>query len=156
MVDGLPSGWMVVCVGEERAIRRAVGWCRESPVHGGPVAGIAAGLDFPEHRGAEICVVIGGDMPFAAPVVPALVNALSAAPGLDAVLACDPDGRTQPLLAAYRTEALRAALPGKPGGARLMPVVSALRIGTVACDARTTLDVDTPESLEQARHIVGA
>lgn len=156
VIDGLPAGWMVVCVGEERPTTRLVRWCRESPAGGGPVAGIAAGLDIPEHLGAEICVVIGGDMPFAAPVVPTLVDALSAAPGLDAVLACDPDGRTQPLLAAYRPEALRAALPAEPGGARMMAVVDALRIGTVACDARTTLDVDTPEALERARHIVGA
>ena len=72
------------------------------------------------------------------------------------MLASDPDGRTQPLLAAYRCEALRAALPREPGGARLMAVVDALVTGTVACEAQTTLDVDTPEALERARHIVGA
>ena len=180
LLDALPAGWTVICVGEERTTTRWVQWCRESPAGGGPVAGIAAGLaaevaaglvagvaadaapgapadaHHHKHGAAEICVVIGGDMPFAAPAVPTLVDALSSEPRLDAVLAGDPDGRTQPLLAAYRTEALRAALPGAPGGARLMTVVSALRIGTVACDARTTLDVDTPEALERARHIVGA
>ena len=94
-------------------------------------------------------------MPFAATALPTLVDALNAQPGLDAVLASDPDGRTQPLLAAYRCEALRAALPREPGGARLMAVVDNLLIDTVECDSRTTLDVDTPEALEQARHIVG-
>lgn len=172
LLDALPSGWAVFCVGEERATTRSVGWCREAPAGGGPVAGIAAGLEHltrhfqdamhpelpqnPAHPGAQICVVIGGDMPFASAAAPTLVETLTAAPGLDAVLATDPDGRTQPLLAAYRCDALRAALPRDPGGARLMTVIEALVTGTVACEARITLDVDTPEALEQARHIVGA
>ena len=153
LLNDLPPGWAVVCVGDERATTRSVQWCRESPAGGGPVAGIAAGLD---HVDAKICVVAGGDMPFAAAVLPTLVNTLTAQPGLDAVLASDPDGRTQPLLAAYRCEALRAALPLEPGGARLMAVVDSLQIDTVDCEATTTLDVDTPEALEQARLIVGA
>jgi molybdopterin-guanine dinucleotide biosynthesis protein A len=164
LLDDLPPGWPVVCVGEMRPTTRSVQWCRESPAGGGPVAGIAAGLDHVgrlggQHRrrdeAGEICVVVGGDMPFAAVALPTLVDCLNAQPGLDAVLATDPGGRTQPLLAAYRDEALRAALPGEPDGARLMRVIDGLRIGTVPCDARTTLDVDTPEALEQARHIVG-
>lgn len=166
LLDDLPSGWAVVCVGEERATSRSVQWCRESPAGGGPVAGVAAGLEHfaPVNYGAlnladvrndQVCVVLGGDMPFAAAALPALLDALNAQPALDAVLATDPDGRTQPLLAAYHSGALRAALPREPGGARLMSVIDTLMIGTVACEARTTLDVDTLEALEQARHIVG-
>jgi molybdopterin-guanine dinucleotide biosynthesis protein A len=158
LLDALPSDWPVVCVGEERATTRSVGWCRESPAGGGPVAGIAAGLEHLRHQGqpdSGICVVLGGDMPFAAAALPTLVDALNAQPGLGAVMAVDPDGRTQPLLAAYRTQVLRAALPSEPGGARLVAVIDALATGTVECDARTTLDVDTPEALEQARHNVG-
>jgi len=152
LLDALPSGWTVVCVGEKRATTRSVQWCRESPVGGGPVAGIAAGL---EHSGAEICTVVGGDMPFAAAALPTLVDALNGAPDLDAVLATDSGGRAQPLLAAYRCEVLRAALPREAGGARLMSVIDALVTETVACDSQITLDVDTPEALERARHIVG-
>ena len=168
LLDAMPSGWAVVCVGERRATTRSVGWCRESPAGGGPVAGIAAGLEHlaylghlsaghlsAGHLSAEICVVVGGDMPFAAAALPTLVDALNAQPGLDAVLAADPDGRTQPLLAAYRSKVLRAALPREPGGARLMAVVDSMVSGTVACEAQVILDVDTPEALEQARHIVG-
>jgi molybdopterin-guanine dinucleotide biosynthesis protein A len=146
---------VVVCVGEERPTTRQVRWCRESPAEGGPVAGIAAGLDDLEDLQARICVVVGGDMPFAATVVPALVEALDAQPGVDAVLAADPDGRLQPLLAAYRCEALRAALPQEPGGSRLIAVVDALVTATVPCDSRATLDVDTPEALERARQLAG-
>ncbi len=170
LLDRLPAYSPVVCVGEERATTRLVQWCRESPTGGGPVAGIAAALSHLERRdaanpagsktagsktGNAICVVVGGDMPFAAAALSTLVDTLTAQPELDAVLASDPDGRTQPLLAAYRRKALRAALPREPGGARLMAVIDDLRIGTMACDARTTLDVDTPEALEQARLIVG-
>jgi molybdenum cofactor guanylyltransferase len=115
LLDALPSGWDVVCVGEERVTTRSVEWCRESPAGGGPVAGIAAGLDHLAQRGTEICVVVGGDMPFAAPAVPGLVDMLDARPELDAMLATDPDGRRQPLLAAYRCGALRAALPRESG-----------------------------------------
>jgi len=156
LLDALPSGWDVVCVGEERVTTRSVEWCRESPAGGGPVAGIAAGLDHLRQRGTEMCVVVGGDMPFAASAVPGLVDMLDARPELDAMLATDPDGRRQPLLAAYRCGALRAALPREPGGARLMAVVEALVTGPLACEAQVTLDVDTPEALEQARHIVGS
>lgn len=156
LLQFLPSGWIVVCVGEERATTTSVRWCRESPAGGGPVAGVAAGLDCLEHLHPQICVVVGGDMPFAAPALSVLVDTLNARPGIDAVLAQDPDGRLQPLLAAYRCEALRAALPSEPRGARLMAVVDALATATVACDGRITMDVDTPEALAQARHIVGA
>lgn len=156
LLDALPSDWDVVCVGEERSTTRSVRWCRESPAGGGPVAGIAAGLDHLEHLRADVCVVVGGDMPFASAALPTLVDALNAQPALDAVLAVDPGGRRQPLLAAYRCEALRAALPPEPGGARLMAVVDLLATGTVACEAQIALDVDTPEALERARHIVGA
>src|SRR5665811_1669034 len=148
LLDDLPPGWPVICVGEMRATTRSVQWCRESPAGGGPVAGIAAGLELIRDRGTAtdpdansdiampgssapgnaICVVVGGDMPFAATALPTLVDALNAAPGLDAVLASDPDGRTQPLLAAYRFDALRAALPPVSRGARLMAVVDALVI----------------------------
>jgi molybdopterin-guanine dinucleotide biosynthesis protein A len=160
LLDDLPAAWSVVCVGKERVTTRPVGWCRESPVGGGPVAGIAAGLDYLGRHGQprllhpEICVVVGGDMPFAAAALPGLVDALKAQPGLDAVLATDPDGRTQPLLAAYRVAALRAALPPEARGARLMAVVDALLTGTLVCEAPATLDVDTPDALELARHIV--
>lgn len=165
LLDELPQEWPVLCVGEERSTNRHVNWCRESPIGGGPVAGVATAVAHLESRGsgtrpwhddAAICVVVGGDMPFAAAAVLLLVGTLSSRPELDAVLARDPDGRTQPLLAAYRLEALERALPFEPTGARLMGVVGALTTDTMDCPAEVTLDVDTPEALEQARHIVGA
>ena len=158
LLDSLPSGWEVVCVGEQRPTTRPVSWCREAPAGGGPVAGIAAGLDHLDHLGqpgAETCVVVAGDMPFASPAIPALLDMLDARPELGAVVATDPDGRRQPLLAAYRCGMLRAALPHEPAGARLLSVVEKLTMGTLSCAAQVTHDVDTPDALERARHIVG-
>jgi molybdopterin-guanine dinucleotide biosynthesis protein A len=160
LLDALPPGWPVVCVGERRATSRLVRWCRESPAGGGPVAGVSAALQHTQQLEDfavfDICLVVGGDMPFAGPALPALADALNAEPRLDAVLAVDPDGRTQPLLAAYRCQALRSALPKESAGARLMGVVDSLQIGTLPCQSPVTMDVDTPEALAQARHIVGA
>ncbi|MHB8186632.1 MAG: molybdenum cofactor guanylyltransferase [Dermatophilaceae bacterium] len=152
LLNTLPSCWDVVCVGEERPTNRAVTWCRESPPGGGPVAGIAAGLLAVD---SPVCVVVGGDMPFAATTLTLCYLTLQASPTDDGVLGVSPDGRTQPLLAAYRTAALRRAMPAAGRGARLMPLLDAMELGKVPCEAEAALDVDTPEALEQARHIVG-
>jgi len=153
LLAALPSGWPVLCVGEERPTCRPVGWAREEPPGGGPVAALAAGL---RRVTTQACVVVAGDMPFAGPAAADLAAALEDSPDVDAVVGSDGTGRSQPLLAAYRTEALLAALPEDPAGARLMAVLDRLRTTTLELPAPRTLDVDTPEALARARHIVGA
>ena len=152
LLNTMPSCWDVVCVGEERSTTRAVRWRRESPPGGGPVAGIAAGLVAVD---SSVCVVVGGDMPFAATTLTLCYLTLEASPADDGVLGVSPDGRTQPLIAAYRTAALRRAMPAVSSGARLMSLLDAMDLGKVPCGPEAALDVDTPEALEQARHIVG-
>ena len=66
-----------------------------------------------------MCVVLAADLPF---VRRAHVEQLVAA----VAVAVDADGRDQPLLAAYDTAALRAALPGQPAGASMRQLLSAL------------------------------
>lgn len=152
LLERLPPGWAVVCVGDARPTTREVTWARESPPGGGPVAGIAAGL---ARVATPTCAIVGGDMPFASPALGELAARLEAAPPeVDAAVATDVGGHAQPLLAAYRTAALRDALPGRTGGGRLMAVLDRLRLHLVACDERAVLDVDTPEALERARHSV--
>ena len=169
LLEGLPEAWPVVCVGVERPTTRPVSWTRESPPGGGPVAGMAAGL---AGVTSALVVVLGGDMPFAAAAAVGLsshprLSADLSAPGqptpaeavdqpLDGVVATDGEGRTQPLLAAYRTEALRGAIPADPAGAPLMRVLARLRLEPVREEDRACLDVDTPDALARARHIVGA
>ena len=148
LLDGLPRGWPVVCVGEPRPTSRDVTWCREEPPGGGPVAAIAAALPLVD---GPVLVLLGGDMPYAAGPAPELVATLAAAPDLDAVIGRDGDGRLQPLLAAYRTAALRAAVPEPAADSPLMRLLDALRTRVVPLPEGAALDVDTAEDLERAR-----
>ena len=147
LLDGLPADWVVICVGAPRSTHRTVAWCREVPPGGGPVAALAAALP---HVRTSLLVALGGDMPYAAVPAPGLAAALAAEPDLDAVVGRDGGGRLQPLLAAYRTEALRAALPDPPAGSPLMRVLDALRSVAVPLDDPSALDVDTPGDLDRA------
>ena len=148
LLDALPSDWRVICVGAARATRRTVAWCRENPPGGGPVAGLAAAL---AHVDTPLVVVLGGDMPYAAAPAPGLAATLEVDPNLDAVVGRDGDGRLQPLLAAYRTAALRAALPDPAAGTPLMRLLDPLRSVVVPLDDASALDVDTPDDLDRAR-----
>lgn len=149
VLDGLPAGWDVVCVGLERPTRRSVRWCREEPPGGGPVAAVAAALPLVD---ASVAVLLGGDMPYAAHVASELVAQLASTPEAEAVVGVGSDGRLQPLLAAYRVAALRAAIPSPPGGTPLMRVMDRLRLVTVPVTGEAALDVDTPADLDRARH----
>ncbi|HEY7717658.1 MAG TPA: NTP transferase domain-containing protein [Pedococcus sp.] len=149
LVSSLPGGWDVLCVGPERPVERpAVRWTREDPPGGGPVAGVAAALR--EVR-APVTVLLGGDMPYAGPAASELAAALAADTGVEAVVGRDGDGTLQPLLAAYRTSALRAALPPEPAGTPLRRLLDGLRVRAVSLPDGTSLDVDTPDDLERAR-----
>jgi molybdenum cofactor guanylyltransferase len=148
LLDDLPAEWPVVTVGPERPTRRQTQWTREAPPGGGPVAAIAAGLALVR---TDLVVVLAGDMPFAAGTAARLAAALDDDPAVAAVVATDLDGRPNPLLAAYRTAALRDAVPDLPANtaARSLLAVTHTRLPVAAADA---LDVDTPEALAAARH----
>ena len=157
VLAALPTDLPVVCVGEERPTTRPVTWARESPPGGGPAAGLAAGLVALAALGTQgppgLVVGLGGDMPYAGAAAAGLIDHLLAAPpDLDAVVARDGEGHLQPLLAAYRTTALRAALGDAPAGRSLMRVLDALRIRSVDVAGLPTADVDTPEDLDRLRH----
>ena len=152
LVDSLPLDWSVVAVGTPRPLEREVTWSREDPPGGGPLAGIAAGV-----RGVttDVVVVIAGDMPFAGPWAARLVDTLAAAPATNAVTARDGDQRPNPLLTAYRTDALREALPHDPAGGSARLLLQAIAHEGMLVPDEESLDVDTPEALEAARHRLG-
>ena len=151
LLMGLPDEWGVVCVGEARPTTRGVTWTREDPPLGGPLAGVAAGL---AHVTVPTVVVLAGDQPFAADAARVVATALhDAAPETDGVLATQADGRGQPLLAAYRTHALRAVIPTDPSGHGVHRTVAPLRLAQVDVTPTSTLDVDTPADLAQARRL---
>ncbi len=148
LLDGLPgpNEWPVVCVGPARATSRPVHWVRENPPLGGPVAAIAAGLAsgrIPE----GIVVVLAGDQPYAAAAALRLSALLDQSPDADAVVSVDDRGRTNPLLAAYRIEALRGALPADPGGAAARSLLDRLSVLPLRVGDEESRDVDTPEDL---------
>lgn len=116
----------------------------EDPPGGGPLAAVAAGLARVQ---APIVVVLAGDLPF---VTLAAVETLVAQASAVAV---DDEGRAQYLLAAYRTEELRRALPGNPAGCSLRSVIDALAPARVPLhgDPPPWWDCDTPDDLARAR-----
>ncbi len=126
----------------------------ERPAGGGPVAGLAAGLDVVD---TPVTVVLATDLPRVdVEVVEWLRSALSTTPpDVAAVMPTGADGRRQPLAAAYRTEPLRAALRslGDPAGHSMRDlcahlVITELDVGDLS---GKLMDVDTTEDLAAAR-----
>ncbi len=148
LLIGMPARWPIVCVGPHRETPRAVSWTRERPAGSGPLAAVAAGLaDIATH----LTVVVAGDMPFAGPSLHRLATALEAA-ALDvaAVVGTDHEGYANPLLAAYRTDSLRAAIPADPRG-RAARTLLHLRYDRMLVAPHQSADVDTREDLDRLR-----
>ncbi|GAA0668726.1 NTP transferase domain-containing protein [Streptomyces thermocarboxydovorans] len=96
-----------VVVADPRPTARPVVWAREEPPGGGPLAALEAGLG---HTTAEHALLLSADLPFLdARTAQELLAALRAT-GADGVQLTDAGGREQPLVAAYRTSALRREL----------------------------------------------
>jgi molybdopterin-guanine dinucleotide biosynthesis protein A len=149
-----------VVVAEPRGTARPVRWAREDPPGGGPLAALDAGL---RHTSAEHVVVLSADLPFLdEATVRRLLDALrtgNAPEGPakpDGVLLTDPDGRDQPLVAAYRADALRrelaalAAAHGKVTGLPLRRLTAALDLTRIS-DPVASFDCDTWDDIAAAR-----
>lgn len=142
----LPEAWPVVAVGAPRSTARPVEWTCEEPAGGGPLAGIAAGLNRVE---TELVAVVAGDMPFAAvPLVGLAEVVANAPPEVTAAVATDREEVPNPLLAVYRAAAVRAALPEDPRGVPARSLLELTHV-TVAVPGVAALDVDTPADLEE-------
>ena len=146
VVDSLPHEWPVVVVGPPRDCRRRVAWTREDPPGGGPLAGVAAGVAL---VGTELVAVVAGDMPYAGHALVGLVAALRTAPrDVEGVVATDDDGVANPLLAAYRVDAVRRLLPS-PAHGRPAKLLFDLAHVERAVPGPAAHDVDTPADLEE-------
>jgi molybdopterin-guanine dinucleotide biosynthesis protein A len=117
----------------------------ERPRFGGPVAALAAGLDALGDR-SSWTLVLAGDLPHVERAVPPLLAAVGGVPAGEGAVAIDLAGRRQPLLAVYRTAALRGALGrlGEAHGASMRALLHPLALSTVALGDRLCADVDTP------------
>ncbi|MFF8320429.1 NTP transferase domain-containing protein [Streptomyces bobili] len=142
-----------VVVADPRPTARPVRWAREDPPGAGPVAALGAGL---RHTTADTVVVLSADLPFlAADTVRRLLAALEGQ-GADGALLTDADGRDQPLVAAYRTSALRrelAALGEEHGGLAGLPLrrlTAGLDLTRVP-DPVASFDCDTWDDIATAR-----
>lgn len=142
-----------VVVADSRPTARPVRWAREDPPGGGPLAALGAGL---HHTTAEQTVVLSADLPFlGAATVRRLLSALHTS-GAEGVLLTDADGRDQPLVAAYRTHALRRELAaldtgqGSLTGLPLRRLTAALHLTRVP-DPVASFDCDTWDDIATAR-----
>ncbi|GAA3123897.1 NTP transferase domain-containing protein [Streptomyces rameus] len=142
-----------VVVAAPRPTVRPVRWAREEPPGGGPVAALEAGL---RCATAGHTVVLSADLPFLeGDTVGRLLTALQDS-GADGALLTDADGRDQPLVAAYRTAALRhglTALAATHGGLTGLPLrrlTGALRLTRVP-DPLASFDCDTWDDIANAR-----
>ena len=140
--QGLPLGHVCVVAPAEVALPAGVLRALEDPPLGGPVAGIAAGLDVLGRSDpvAGLAGILTCDAPLSWRALPALHRALAqAGPELDG--ACARDGEhTQYLLGLYRRRALAAAVA--PDGAPLRDTAVRRALGTLRVRAiPTTHDV---------------
>lgn len=148
LVRSLPAGWRVVCVGPERPLPRRVEWVREDPPGGGPLAGVAAGLAVTT---TPYVVLLAGDQPFAGEAAGALVTALTCSDAeSDGVRARDAQGEEQALLAAYRTDRLRAVVPPDARDLGVRRTLAPLTCTAVDVPAHAAWDVDTAADLTRA------
>lgn len=138
----------VVLVGlrDGRTAPAGVVHAREDPPFGGPVAAIAAGLAAVADP-APWTLVLACDLVRPEAAVAQLLGAADdAGDDADGFVAVDEGGRRQPLLALYRSDALRAAVRalGDPDGAAVRRLTADLRLVEVPLAAGLCADVDEP------------
>lgn len=143
LLAALPRAWPLVLVGPtRRTVRPDAVWVREDPPSSGPLAAVAAGV---AAAATGAVVVVAGDMPWAAGALEPLVSRLDTSPDFDAVVAVDDEGRVNPLLAAYRTAAVRTLLAdGTDGRAMRLLELRHERLHVAGAAGR---DVDRPADL---------
>jgi molybdopterin-guanine dinucleotide biosynthesis protein A len=152
LLAGLPELVPVVVAGPGRPTRRRVTFAQEWPIHGGPVAGIASGL---EAVSTPVTVLLAVDMPWAGGLARRLVAEFAGCDGA-ALVPVDGSGFRQPLCAVVRTGALRAALRelGEPGGRSLRDLMCLIDVRErplVEGEMGWIDDIDTPDDLRRAR-----
>ncbi|MDI9925134.1 NTP transferase domain-containing protein [Rhodococcus sp. IEGM 1341] len=153
-VDAVTSCRTTILVGPTRTgVPDHVVQTRESPVGGGPVAALAAGLrslDDCAEGTADLVVVIASDLPFLdAATVESLIGAVSRSQ-TDAVFARDSAGRTQFLLGVWRHGALRSAL-AQLDSVEGAPMRTILPADHLVIAVSGVEDCDTPADLLAAR-----
>ncbi|MDP9318010.1 MAG: molybdenum cofactor guanylyltransferase [Actinomycetota bacterium] len=143
----------VVVVGPDRNLPRGVLGTSERPRGGGPVAGLAAGLELVE---APLVAVLACDLPFVTvATLRGLVSELAAdrAGRRDGAMLVDGSGQRQPLTAVYRTARLRAALESlvQMSDTPMRDVLQPLTMLDVEAPSGQAWDCDTWADVDRAR-----
>ncbi|PYG01024.1 Molybdopterin-guanine dinucleotide biosynthesis protein A [Georgenia satyanarayanai] len=140
---------VVVVAPEAVPVPDGVARTLEDPPHGGPVAGIVAGLRA-LGSGAPLVLLLACDLPGASAAVPRLLAAAeeSGATDADGLVLSDDGGREQWLLGLYVRSALEAAVASvaAAGGVRGAPVrdlVAPLRLLAIPAATGEVRDIDT-------------
>ncbi|WP_134668431.1 MULTISPECIES: molybdenum cofactor guanylyltransferase [unclassified Amycolatopsis] len=145
-VEALSGADPVVVCGPQRPGYDTVVWTREAVPGAGPVAALAAGLEAVD---ADIVVLLAADLPG---IRRSTVDRLrSTVVSADGAVLVDAAGERQWLVSAWRTAALREAMPERPENASLRRTLGGLRIAEVAAEPGESDDIDTPEDLEKHR-----
>jgi molybdopterin-guanine dinucleotide biosynthesis protein A len=150
VLDAVTDAAHRIVVGPPQPVPPGVVVVREQPPGGGPVAALRAGLAEVDD---DVVVLLAGDLPF---LTPRLVTDLRERLTGDGVLVVDDTGQDQLLLGAWRTTALREALPAMGGPTSLRRVfaplaVRRLRPALQPGQPPPWLDCDTPADLARAR-----
>jgi molybdopterin-guanine dinucleotide biosynthesis protein A len=140
------SDAQVVVVGPvERALTAGVLVTREEPAYAGPFAAVAAGLALVD---ADLVLVLAGDLLDPAPAIPLLLAALADEPRADAAAMVDLAGRRQPLLSAFRAQALRGCVAGvDTDGRAASELLDGLHVIELPDTGTWSRDVDTTDDL---------
>jgi molybdopterin-guanine dinucleotide biosynthesis protein A len=120
----------------------------EFPRWGGPAAAIAAGLSALPRDSAPVAVILAADLPHVDQALPLVTESVDADGMWDGWIAMDGEARAQPLLAAYRRDALArrcATLQAEGGldGASMRQLLRGLRLRPVVVPTEFCRDVDT-------------
>jgi len=148
ILASIPKEFEIIIVGADPLFADTPYRCvQESPVGGGPVAGIGAALELCE---SEIVGVLATDMPFAGAHMIHLISAMTSID--EAIMYVDSKGYQQPLAALYRRDALENALSkiGNPHGASMRTLIAHLNIHEIHMSPeieKAMIDVDTPHDL---------
>jgi len=151
---------VAVAPGEDKpALRAGVRVVGDTSAFGGPLAGLASGLDVVER---EIVIVLAGDMPRLGPaIVEPLLIVLGSSAEVDAVV-LERDGVRRPLPLVARAQPVRdaaRAILGSDGEHSLRALLERLETHVIAAAHWTALDpsgtaladVDRPEDLDALR-----
>jgi molybdopterin-guanine dinucleotide biosynthesis protein A len=145
LLCSLPERGLAGVAGPERPTQRPVTFRRESPIHGGPVAGITAGL---EAVTRPVTAFLAVDMPWAGGVEHLISEFASC--DVAALVPVDRSGFGQPLCTLGR--ALGAL--GDPHGRSIRDLMSLIdvRERTLGeAEMGWVQDIDTPDDLRKAR-----